>query len=702
MRSGEMGTQPTNAGIDFQQRVSAWILINMLTDMNLNLTIKLDKETYIKKVALESNEIIDDLVVITNENEKIYFQMKRTVSLTTGEKTDFYKAIYQFVKEYLINDSSNSKFILVTSSSSSNPVKEELRKILDSIRLNPITFIENPLTKNEAASYSKFKQLIEDIYESISKKQITADDYQKLIGKIYIQVLDIEEGMPFEQAVLIMINSKVNHVSPQDFWSVAIKSCLSWASQRLTITKESLQELWKPYLIQINHEKSEEDEIKKYFEFVVDGDFEMGRDIVLVKPLTQVPSYIKNLHDVEGSSNINYEEAFYLLELFRFDDLGQKKLQYFDSDKIMLGKDWVLEVIFRSATIKGVERFLKENPELVDDTDLIVIGANDTEFVEGDVYVKSYKEKCRHILKSNYSLKCIHCSKGISANHSYIVEVDDFYEELVLGLIHDECRRPNDRILGIVNWEAFEKFDFLINFDYEGWISNLQNSQAFIGGINQVTQTYNAVMVWDPYNYPNNAFDYCIKIYLKNGDFRYSKIRGKVDRLNKSGCKQQVKQFNERFQKERWCYTSKSNIFGLYEVLIKSKRLDEDILECDYAEMVRFNEHIAKQHNDFNNFYAPLCYLVDIRDELIICINRMPVLISNPFDLNHYFKNWGETGIEINEYEVKIIYTDSDFDNFMKDIVRDGLRPILNPQFDNKGNLISGVSFMHINDRVRI
>lgn len=79
----------------------------------------------------------------------------------------------------------------------------------------------------------------------------------------------------------MMINSKINHVSPQEFWSLAIKSCLSWASKRMTITKESLQEMWKPYLLpQNNGDNAEEDNFKKYFEFSIDGDIQMGQDKV--------------------------------------------------------------------------------------------------------------------------------------------------------------------------------------------------------------------------------------------------------------------------------------------------------------------------------------------------------------------------------------------------------------------------------------
>ena len=95
-----MATQPTNAGIDFQQRVSAWILINMVIEMDLALSLDAEKEAIIKKVELESDDEIDDLVVTLLDDRKMYFQMKRSVSLTQSENSDFYKALYQFIKSF--------------------------------------------------------------------------------------------------------------------------------------------------------------------------------------------------------------------------------------------------------------------------------------------------------------------------------------------------------------------------------------------------------------------------------------------------------------------------------------------------------------------------------------------------------------------------------------------------------------------------
>lgn len=695
-----MATQPTNVGIDYQQRVSAWVTINMLIEMDLNISFKLGCETYIRKVEFESEDIIDDLVVTTTNNEKIFFQMKRTASLTIGEDTDFYKAIFQFVKDFAVNGAEDRKYVLVTSSHTSKPVKESLRKILDSVRLNPTTFIENPLTKSESESYTKFKNLIENIFLNVRGKPISDTEYQSLITKIYIQVLDVEDGMQFERAILLTIQNKVNHKAPEEFWALAIKSCLSLASQRMSVTKESIQEIWKPFMME-NKEGavSEKSFLEEFLQFETEGQFPTGRDVILAQSLNSIPSLMIN-PDESQNERTDHGNTLFIIELHRFDDNGNKKLNYCNEDTLILGADWKLKVICRTATVTGMNRFLEENPDLLQ-KEIVIIEANETDFIEQNEYVKAYRTKCIHLAKSNRSFKCLHCSRGVSQNHSYIVEIDDFDDEPIIGLIHDDCRRPIDRILGIVQAELFEEYDFLVNFDYEGWLLELQESQAFIGGISQVNHVENFVVMWNPYNYPNNSLNYCVKINLKNGDFRYSKIRGKVDRLNKSEAKRIAKTFNESFQKNTWCYTTKSNLFSIYDEVIKMKRIDEDIVECLSAEMVRYNDQIGKQHNDFRNYYAPLCFITLLEDESIFEIHGMPILVSNPFDLKYLIANWKDAGIELEDFEINILYTDLDFDNFMKDLVSRNLRPILNPSVDNKGNIVNGIVIRPKNDFIK-
>ncbi len=88
----------TNAGIDYQQRVAAWFLVALLFNHDISSTLDLSAPSYIKEIAFETAENIDDLrLQLTNQNN-IFVQIKRSLSLSTSTNSDFYKTIKQFVR----------------------------------------------------------------------------------------------------------------------------------------------------------------------------------------------------------------------------------------------------------------------------------------------------------------------------------------------------------------------------------------------------------------------------------------------------------------------------------------------------------------------------------------------------------------------------------------------------------------------------
>lgn len=96
-----MGLQATNAGIDFQQRVSAYMMMLMEFDMDISLALQLNRDDKIEGLNFEACESIDDLVLTLNSGKKVYFQMKRTLSLSDSADSEFYGVCVQFVKQYL-------------------------------------------------------------------------------------------------------------------------------------------------------------------------------------------------------------------------------------------------------------------------------------------------------------------------------------------------------------------------------------------------------------------------------------------------------------------------------------------------------------------------------------------------------------------------------------------------------------------------
>ena len=79
-----MGLQATNAGIDFQQRVSAYMMILMEFDMDISLALQLDRNDKIEGLNFEACESIDDLIITLSSGKKVYFQMKRHIGYKNG------------------------------------------------------------------------------------------------------------------------------------------------------------------------------------------------------------------------------------------------------------------------------------------------------------------------------------------------------------------------------------------------------------------------------------------------------------------------------------------------------------------------------------------------------------------------------------------------------------------------------------------
>ncbi|WP_121664451.1 hypothetical protein [Metabacillus litoralis] len=689
-----MGTQPTNAGIDFQQRVSGWILFNMVTDIDLANSIDIKENTYIEKVAFETRDIIDDLVVTTKDNEKLFFQMKRTVSLSKSEDSDFYKAINQFVRQYVQEGKSVNNYILITTSNTSNPIKNELKKILESIRLNPLTFIENPLNKSEKSAFDRFKSLIREIYKNVTSKDMSEQQFLEFSSKMVISVLDIEDGMAFEKSVLTAISGKINSVSPQFFWSFLISTSLSFASSRMSVLCNELKGKWKGYIDKPKENVNSEEVVKGFFDLVLkEDDFSIGKDVVLVEGNEELG---------EGFSN-----KMLLMELYRFDDDGTKRLQYVDNNYVVFKNGIKMKVLHRTATNIGMERYLKENEKILPYDELIIAPANDIENVEQELPVKLHKEWCQRYIKENKKefMNCLHCGKGISEK-SYAIEIDDLYEHSILGVVHQDCLRPTDRVIGLITSDFFDKHDFLKKFDYNLWLSSIKDSQAMLNNLKGSQMPPLVTMIWDPYGGTNNHFNNCIKINLSNGDFRYILDRGKVDRFNKSEAKKTAKLFNENFEKNKnrdpYGYTSINYIYGTYSYLITHKNDNEDILECISAEVEKYNNHIGIQYRTNKNYYAPLMTITLLETEELLTINERLVFVSDPMTLKNYINNWEKAGLDLKEYELNILSTDEEFDSLMREYDRRDIRGVIDPILDRSGEFGQGVLLENINKLSRV
>ena len=162
-----MGLQATNAGIDFQQRVSAYMMILMEFDMDISLALQVNKSNTIKEINFEDCESIDDLVITLDSGKKLYFQMKRTISLSDDAESEFYGVCEQFVKQFLKQNENDLAYILAIRTESSKAISVKLKRILEGIRLANNLEVIDKLNREERTIFGKVSANIKTIYKKL-------------------------------------------------------------------------------------------------------------------------------------------------------------------------------------------------------------------------------------------------------------------------------------------------------------------------------------------------------------------------------------------------------------------------------------------------------------------------------------------------------------------------------------------------------
>lgn len=495
--------------------------------------------------------------------------------------------------------------------------------------------------------------------------------------------------MPLEKAAILLL-SKEAAINPKLLWALLIKNCLYYASERLSINKEGLRETLGKYLndsfsIQLDNGSLDE-EIKKIAIDVLD--IASGKEVLLIKSFPTASDIL-------------------FAEIFRFMEDCSKKLVFFDDKCLLSDKVTTWTVLFRTATNEGMMRLLEDNPQIFKMGErLIHAPANNIEDVEETLCAKAYSEICNKLWASNKDpLKCLHCGKAISERTNHFIEIDNRDSESAIGCVHKDCLKPIDRVLGTLKWEIFDRYDFLKKFDVVLWSTLIINGQGLFNSLRSGDYEAHTSIGWSSNFEYDGTYNYCIKLTLEDGSYEYLSQRGKILRFKELEAKKNAEFMNTtqeeaRRKKNPFCFTSKKKQFGLYNLMIAKKDDDEKCLECLSAEPVQYNTTIGKLYNLFKDYYAPLCMLLDAKTEEFITINDHVVFITDPLRLKEYLENWKRAQIEPDEYEMKIIESDKDFDNKMRYIFSHGLQVIVNPLIDQNGKFIRGISIVDLNELV--
>jgi hypothetical protein len=672
------GGSATNSGIDYQNRISAWFLVSHYSDFNISKTIDFEKDILIDSIHFETNDFIDDIKIVSKEIT-IYCQIKRRIhSLSESKSSDFHKSIKQFITSFINNYSIDNIYVLVTTSESSNKIKKDLRKILTSIRLNDSTFSDNPLNKSEEETLKSFRTQFFHVYQAITGKKTDEIVFNKFCKQVYVSIIDLEDGSTNIGAALMLLRSK-GFNNPELIWKLLISNCTTFASKRQSINKDYLVRYLNQYT-DFNDQEGLNSKIQP------DKPISCGKDVLLID------SFVDNID-------------YLIVELFRFDDSGIKKLIYSGDRLINENTDLDWKVIFRSATVSGMLRYLDENKEILESKEVAFIGADESiDNVEELPHVIAYKSKYqKEFNQMAQKGNCLHCGMNIGNEKAYMIEIDETGFKNTAGLIHQRCHRKLDRVLGTADIKKTSPFSHLDNFDFLNWIRLLKKGQGQITAIKNYDFGETKPII--SYNFERELNDgaFCIRILLSDATYSYLYCGHEIERYDKAEGEKMLEHLNNELKESQKIndpifVTNTSYNRGNYSYLLKRKKSHESLIKVLGYELIRYSKMLSKINENIENDYTPICLLYEKESQELIQFSNIIPLVSEPLKFDSYFENWSQAGYNIPNCELRIIENDKEFGLYLLKFFEKNQTVIIDPQFDLNKNLIKGFQVVKFQD----
>ncbi|MFE7674551.1 hypothetical protein ACFU5N_20320 [Streptomyces albidoflavus] len=621
----------------------------------------------VDELRFETADNIDDLVLI-GPSGRLFVQAKNTISLSADPASDFGSVLAQFVGQYVDDNRPGDVYVLATSTEASSNVRKVLRKLTEAARLNGTGSATTPLTNAEKDVLGKTEAIIRSHYQAVAGAQISPADIIRILARMRICSLDIREGGALEAAALLMLGSKAV-VPPRLLWGALITFSVSLARDRLSLSAAALKERMGRY---VSERPDDGGDTSQLFTKDLLARLSYGREVVLARA--------------------PFEECDFLIaDIRRFDDAGARQAKFSEGQvELAQGQRW--EIVGRWATYAGLERYLDSHLDEYRDKRLVVAPSNFPDDPNMALAALAHGAQCAALASGiEDPFLCRHCGNPISEDNAPLVEVDEEGVPADIGLAHEACRTPTDRVLGGIDAALFRENGLLRNFDYGGWLTATQGGQWLFGGLLKPSLTL-APITWKS-EYDNfSQGGWCVELSLEDGTTRYVTDRGRVTRFSAHRAALVAEEMNRGISQAReardpFCYTADGSVFGPYSRLLSQGR---DATPCTEAKAGRYTRAIGDAYSDCKQYYAPLAYLTDAETGDPIVVDGVISLLHNPLELDSYVQNWARAGIQLPDFTVSAILTDDQFDRFVRLMMNRGIGVVINPKLTLRGELVSG------------
>lgn len=263
------GGRANSGGVDYQSRIAAYFCVKILAEREIPPAWDLSLNEALETLEAETKNEIDDLLIRTSNNRKIFINAKHKLSNTSSETSELGKAINQLVNQFLKTLESNSqedRLLLITSSNSSETIKVHLKNLLSRLHKSNSDQTLETIIRNEKEQdvLTNIKNHIVNFWSKLTNSYPTEGQIKNFLQAAWLEILDVDEGEIHEKDAKTWLNSLIlQDNKAESAWNNLGFHCLTLNKLGGSADRRTLQNTLLKSGFCLKHTKSYREDIEK-------------------------------------------------------------------------------------------------------------------------------------------------------------------------------------------------------------------------------------------------------------------------------------------------------------------------------------------------------------------------------------------------------------------------------------------------------
>lgn len=281
MKNGSIGGSAAAGGMEYQHRVAAWAAVRILAEKDADTPWDLGSKTTFEWLKCETEQPVDDLLIGTSSQGFVFSQIKHTLRLSEDAQSELASALDQFIRQFITCqngtsglrplDAERDRLILITSQSSSKPIRVHLHEVLNRARNLPNghNLKKAALNDQERRALLISQDHITRLWQKIVGKNPSENEIRQLLALISIETLDVDQGNIDERETKNLLRIAILRDPDQAdlAWTRLVALCSGFATQRAGADRTGLQQALIQAGLKLKAARSYQSDIKQLREY---------------------------------------------------------------------------------------------------------------------------------------------------------------------------------------------------------------------------------------------------------------------------------------------------------------------------------------------------------------------------------------------------------------------------------------------------